>query len=59
MTNALRTWQLDHHSNQGLYLDFRKDAEMELHPHAVGLATNREEMPDKEVRLMYETAVPL
>ena len=50
ITKALKAWQFDYHTNQGLMVEIiRKDADIQLHPVAVGLATNREEHPDKEV----------
>ena len=51
MTKALQTWQLDYHTNQGLMVEIvRKNKEIQLHPVAIGLATNRgEERQDKEV----------
>ena len=54
VTHALKTWQLDYHTNQGLMVEIvRKNREIQLHPVAIGLATNREDEAarvDKEVR---------
>eukprot|EP00095_Tigriopus_kingsejongensis_P009228 maker-scaffold851_size88925-snap-gene-0.20 protein:Tk09228 transcript:maker-scaffold851_size88925-snap-gene-0.20-mRNA-1 annotation:"tgf-beta ligand glass bottom boat protein" len=49
ITRALKAWQYDYHTNQGLMVEIiRISAQMQLHPVAVGLATNREAHPDQE-----------
>ena len=50
LTRAVRSWQLDYHTNQGLMVEIvRKDnAKMQLHPAAIGLATSGHEDVDKE-----------
>ena len=52
LTKAVESWQLDFHTNQGLLVEIiRKDAELQLHPTAIGLTTNRDVQEDKEVYL--------
>ena len=50
LTRALKAWQLDYHTNQGLMVEIvRKESpDIQLHPVAVGLATNRDSGPDTE-----------
>lgn len=49
ITKALKAWQFDYHTNQGLMVEIiRVNEQMQLHPVAVGFATNREEHYDKE-----------
>jgi len=49
ITKAVSAWQLDYHTNQGLMVEIiRTESNTQLHPVAVGLATNREKHPNKE-----------
>lgn len=50
LTKAVKKWQLDYHTNQGLMVKIvRSDQDLELLPVAIGLTTNRDSPPNKEV----------
>lgn len=54
MTRAVRLWQKDYRTNQGIMVEISEvDTNHQIHPVAVGLASNRDETSSREVRESY------
>ena len=50
VTNAVKLWQKDYHTNHGLLLEVTEvDNNQQIHPVAVGLSSNRDAEPNQEV----------
>ena len=62
ITDAVKLWQKDYRTNQGLQLmitevDNKKDGTQaqQIHPVAVGLSSNRDAKPNQEVHKQIDT----